>query len=234
MRVFVFLFFVSINLFAQTKNDVLHDFGCSNSSTSRCYFFSRNLERDIKGCYVPKYKMDHLNFYFRTKHVSKKYSVAGGIAYRGFYPGRYRYNVSQNKDDKITITASVHFYNKSYSSGDVQGMLAKFKWASEYWSKNNPYHSNIKFKFSVTSDITKANLVVYLMDEETRGPYFLRWSKKWSNLVVAHELGHLMGLDDEYESKTQDCPDNSVMCSGGRNKAYEYHYYLILRRLICS
>jgi hypothetical protein len=236
MRVFVFLMaFTSVMAFANGPSgmsDVLHDFACNGSTSSRCHFFKRSLNRDTKKCYPDKYKMDYLPFYFKTQHGKLK-NVTGNIIYRGVFPGRYKYSVYLNSRDEITLSANVFFVNKSYYSKEVQSLKSKFEFASKYWTDKNPYQSPIRFVFNIVKEASKAHLKVFLQKDDTRGPYFLRWSSGWSRKTISHELGHLLGLDDEYEG-SEKCPKGSIMCTSSSGKPYEYHYYMILRRIICN
>ena len=63
--------------------------------------------------------------------------------------------------------------------------------------------------------------------------------------TVAHELGHMMGIPDEYDPvrsvtwevnddlDTLRCNPRGIMCDFYKQKVYPYYYYLITRRGIC-
>ena len=80
---------------------------------------------------------------------------------------------------------------------------------------------------------------ISLLRKKSRGPYFLNWSTLWDVDNLAHEFGHLFGLDDEYKNRlgggsTDDCDSRSLMCQSWTGSQRDYHYYLILRRAFCS
>lgn len=63
--------------------------------------------------------------------------------------------------------------------------------------------------------------------------------------AVAHELGHMMGLDDEYNQlrntthmgnpgvDRDECNALSIMCSDTYGDPQSYHYYVLQRRRLC-
>lgn len=56
------------------------------------------------------------------------------------------------------------------------------------------------FEFSVAQTQSEADFTVKLSSDGSRGPYDKEWSLKWGVRTIAHEVGHMMGLDDEYDN----------------------------------
>lgn len=90
-----------------------------------------------------------------------------------------------------------------------------------------------------------ADLRVPLALTCARTPYFASFRSGWSLPIVAHEVGHVLGLLDEYEAlsgitrvypKTP-FPGASVSRTGlstrEGTKVLPLHHYLVLRRYFC-
>jgi hypothetical protein len=82
------------------------------------------------------------------------------------------------------------------------------------------------------------------LKQKTNGPYFKNWNINWNSLEIAHEFGHVLGLDDEYSYLINSglkisvydhiCEATSIMCTVGLNSEIKnYHYYMVIRRLFC-
>jgi hypothetical protein len=99
---------------------------------------------------------------------------------------------------------------------------------------------------------------VKLAPGDARTPFDVTWGAEWSWHLLAHEIGHMMGLDDEYgqidktlghaigadDAWDKDpvvkvrwfaCDPHSLMCDskGEQSTPQRYHYYVILRRRYC-
>ncbi|MCB0386731.1 MAG: hypothetical protein KDD43_15160, partial [Bdellovibrionales bacterium] len=88
------------------------------------------------------------------------------------------------------------------------------------------------FRFKVETVEDLSHFSVSLKDS-TRGPYNSSWSRAWRGRTIAHEIGHMMGLADEYKtiSGEIDCLEDSLMCTSYRGTLWVHHYYLVLRRI---
>jgi hypothetical protein len=111
----------------------------------------------------------------------------------------------------------------------------------------------------VTGDDAWPHFDVKLTPGDARTPFDVTWGAEWSWHLLAHEIGHMMGLDDEYGQikKTVGhavgadvawdvdpgvkvewfgCDPHSLMCDskGEQSTPQRYHYYVILRRRYCK
>lgn len=157
--------------------------------------------------------------------------LEGTMSYvNGIVKKRYIYDVEEASE--IIFKVRVHFKNPV--GMDLENFRAKIATAQNIWNAsrvvtNFPY----RFEFSVVEDATDAHYSVNILDK-TRGPYDVNWGREWSPTTIAHELGHMMGIADEYQtlSSYQDCLKTSLMCSSSNGRLMAHHYYFILRRLV--
>ncbi len=91
----------------------------------------------------------------------------------------------------------------------------------------------VDFEFSLTNDANSADFSVTLLDR-TDGPYDTFWSRDWPSQVIGHEIGHMLGLADEYNTATGnfDCYKPSLMCSAYKGQWMPHIFYFVLRRLL--
>jgi hypothetical protein len=133
-----------------------------------------------------------------------------------------------------SLTFHVKVYFKNPKGDDLKNFREKLAGAQDIWNASR-VETDFKynFKFEVTEDKDQAHYKVNVLDS-TRGPYDTNWGRDWSSNTISHELGHMMGLGDEYEtlSGKQDCMLTSLMCSSSKGKLMPHHYYFILRRLV--
>jgi hypothetical protein len=167
-----------------------------------------------------------------VKNLNYKKEIDGDITYIGFVPKKYSYDVIYNKD--VTFNVRVFFFNPE--GQDIQNFKNKFLQAEKIWNTNvtqMPVNFKYKFKFEVVDNYWDSHFAVILWND-TRGPYDTNWGRNWNGTTVTHELGHMMGLGDEYEtiSGESDCLPKSLMCSSFSGVPTKSHYYFILRRLI--
>lgn len=176
------------------------------------------------------------NFIFPADVVVQKLSfsnqkqIRGKITYIGFVALKYQYLVKKINREAI-IQVRVHF--RDASSSDIARLKNKFKSAADIWNRGRiPADFKYRFEFFVEQDPRKADFSVKLVNK-TRGPYNMRWSRGWNSKTIAHELGHMMGLGDEYRtlSSKMDCLESSLMCASWTGNPMDQHYYHILRRI---
>lgn len=168
--------------------------------------------------------------------------IRGTSIHLGAVPGAYRYDVTM-EDGIAIIEVRMHF--KNATPEDLQKLANYLRAAAGDWSGPHPkYGFAYKFRFLVVENAADAHFSVNLTDKSA-GPYFSTWSRSWSINQITHEMGHTMGLVDEYDllpthidfqfgkspSLTQvACETGSIMCNFNRPQAI--HYYIILRRII--
>lgn len=252
--VFIFAMF-ALNTFAISKsaknqiqksissiNNVLAYFNCSNSDRVECKMIKRHLKRDTKRCYIHPEKINNLLNIFKEENLTRNnpLTVKGRNRYLGFVPGKYSYDMFF-ENDQLHLETSIYFFNwKKFSSTELNDYQAKMVNAGQRWWFHNPYKLHVHFNLKRSKTMKDSHIkFVRLKRGDTRGPYFLTWSTSWSYKTVSHEMGHMMGLDDEYRNdpfggSQASCDSSSIMCSSYRGWPQEYQYYMILRRAICQ
>lgn len=158
--------------------------------------------------------------------------VRGSITYVGFFPKRYTYDILTDRNGVRVINVRVHLQDAT--AQDWNSFSDKMKMASEIWNQSAPQKNfKYRFQFEIVKQAANAHFSVSVQDS-TRGPYDTYWSRDWTPKAIAHEVGHMMGLGDEYQTLTGkfDCYRPSLMCSAWNGNPMEHHYYFILRRLV--
>jgi len=197
----------------------------------------RHLIRDLKGCQIDPDRVEELP-QLMQHHNLDSVRVHGRSAFLGFVPAPYSYTGKISKDGTVIIKANVYFTNhKRVDQATKDSMQVKLDQAADKWSRNNPYNFPVRFVFKLTEKRKDSDVRARLKQNGyTRGPYFSTWTTSWGANTIAHEMGHVMGLDDEYSNtpfrSMTYCDRSSIMCTSGT--PYTYHYYLILKRLLCK
>lgn len=159
--------------------------------------------------------------------------VKGSMGYiSGIFHKGYNYYIFKMADGQLVMNVRVRL--KDGSAADIQSFQQKMKAAQNIWNASRiATDFKYSFVFDITTDANQANYAVNVKDS-TRGPYDTFWGRNWSATTIAHELGHMMGLGDEYETLTSkvDCLTTSLMCDSNRGRMMPHHYYFVLRRLV--
>jgi hypothetical protein len=160
--------------------------------------------------------------------------ITGTITYAVVVKKTYVYDILQADDGTWVINVRVHL--KDPVGEDFKNFSDKVKLAEQIWNEARlPFDFKYAFKFDVVENEADSMYSVNVLDT-TRGPYDRNWGRNWSGTTVAHELGHMMGLGDEYQTLSGkiDCMRNSLMCVSGSGKIQPHHFYFILRRFVNS
>lgn len=151
-------------------------------------------------------------------------------------PFRYAYQV---REEGSTYIISVRVHLRSSSSTALTNIREKLHhaqgtWEIGYQRNAEPLYPRLRlhFEFLTVDSAEQAHFSVAVTERESSGPYFSTWSTQWTREMVAHELGHMMGLNDEYNQVLEryDCWSGSIMCRGQEGEPQFYHFYHILRR----
>lgn len=157
-------------------------------------------------------------------------SIIGKITYVMIFKKAYKYDVSL-ENGVYVFKVRIHLKNPTLT--DISEFTDKIKQAEKEW---NDYRVGMdflyEFRFDLETDIKKAHFSVNVLNS-TRGPYDTNWGRDWDSRTISHEVGHMMGLGDEYQTLTSqnDCVEESKMCHQ-YGKLWQHHYYFVLRRLL--
>ena len=157
--------------------------------------------------------------------------------------GKYEYDIVK-KGDVFIISTKIFLRNVKnpkikHTDIEYQDMVQTVKDAENFWNNNVPSNMPLKFIFDVVQNKPEAYFRPALVRKNIRGPYYAGWSTFWPVEVVAHEIGHMFGLNDEYVNSplgpsSEFCDHRSLMC---RNTADSFllkrHFETIFTRLHC-
>jgi hypothetical protein len=168
----------------------------------------------------------------RAENLNIKPKIQGTMLYVGVVQKKYVYDVAKDAKGVVHITVKVHF--KNATAQDWIDFDQRAAIASEMWNQSAiPLDFKYQFHFEMVRDQNNSHFSVTLQDT-TRGPYDTYWGRNWTPNVIAHEVGHMLGLGDEYQtlSGVFDCYMGSLMCSAWYGSLMQHHYYFVLRRLV--
>jgi hypothetical protein len=158
--------------------------------------------------------------------------IQGWMTYAGLFKKKYTHDVFQDASGQWVFNVRVRL--KNGTPQDEVDFRAKIKAAEAMWNQYRPaLDFQYRFQFDLVNDPAEAQYSVQVLDS-TRGPYDQFWGRDWTAIVIAHEIGHMLGLGDEYQtlSSVTDCYKPSLMCDSWHGMLMEHHYYFILRRLL--
>jgi hypothetical protein len=214
----------------------------------------QNFYEESKKSFVVHFRDSFKNFprpdVFRLIKINGKYlnpiapinRITGTIKYVGFFSAQYAYDI-EFVNNTFIHKVRIHFKNPQMDQmkNDLQDFRLKLQEAQEIWNETpvkDAFQSEFgldfktSFQFEVVTDPRLAHFSVNIADT-TRGPYFSEWARNWTPVAIAHEVGHMLGLADEYQTVTSidDCLDQSLMCQSWRGELMFHNYYHILKRL---
>lgn len=165
------------------------------------------------------------------KNLKSIDKIEGSILYAGLVRKKYKYDVLKTTE-QLVLNVRVHLQNAAET--DLVSFREKLQQAETLWNNSRVATDfNYAFKFEIVTKTASAHFSVRVLDT-TRGPYDTNWGRNWTANVIAHEVGHMLGLGDEYQTVlgTMDCLKTSLMCTAWTGSLMSHHYYFILRRLI--
>jgi hypothetical protein len=214
-----------------------------------CVALYENLAYDSMSDCMPKVEDAFSPELGRTRRIE------GERYYVHIAPRKYAYDLTATHT--LDVEVRVRFEGDlARDSGVIAAMQDKLTRAAALWTESAP-SPNIRFRFRV--DDKDPHFSVRLVRGAPRTPYDATWGADWGFHLIAHEVGHMMGLDDEYGQfrKTLGhalgyeplwrkdrnvrvdwlrCDLGSLMCDskGETSTPLGYHYYVILRRRFCQ
>lgn len=214
----------------------------------------KNFYADTKKSFVVHFRDSFKNFprpdFFRFRNINGQFlnpispinKITGSMKYVGFFSARYAYDI-EFANNAFIHKVRIHFKNPkiSQAQNDLQDFRLKIQEAQEIWNETPAKEAfqrefsldfNTRFQFELVTDPRLAHFSVAIADT-TRGPYFSEWARNWTPVAIAHEIGHMLGLGDEYQtvSGNDDCLDQSLMCQSWRGELMYHNYYHVLKRL---
>lgn len=193
----------------------------------QCQQFEKNLRSDSVNC-TPS-----LETTFTNSVRDDGVQVTGDLLYFSLVRSPYHYDVypSARGGQLIGVRIAV----EGPTPKQLDELRAIVRLAEGIWNIYAPYGMQFSFQLFDSSQKVDVHFRVRFTTKLSVGPYNEVWSSQWASITVAHEIGHMMGLNDEYDFAgiTHKCDTVSLMCSLGGVPA-AYHYYLVARRVHCQ
>lgn len=194
-----------------------------------------------------KHEYDSLKFYpsffdLKNAPLPRAKEVRGKMVYGGRFIRKYAYDVLIENAEAII---EIRIFFRNASDFDKREFSKKLQSSAKLWSdniKSDLVSFPVRFRFLVTNDPAQAHFNVKTVSTSfltpVHGPYDTRWSRNWGLQIMSHEIGHMLGLNDEYHYASlltgglfRGCDKVSIMCSP-KGGVQVNHSYFILRRLL--
>ena len=174
------------------------------------------------------------------------------FGFRGFSTQKkYSYSLNQDLTGTIHLKVKIRFVGAMLREPGFVDLLQKgLDKAAQVWTEQSPV-PQLKFEFLSVGAEDEPDFTIKIKRGESADLYDTYWSETifrddYRALTIAHELGHMMGLPDEYDpvrsvvwkvdsaADTLRCDIRHLMCDTYNGKQVpDYYYYLILRRAFC-
>lgn len=167
-----------------------------------------------------------------NRNLKQIEKVEGTIIFVNEVKKKYRYDILKSAEGNYILNVKIHL--KDPKNDDFNNFQEKLKIAENTWNANRVKTDfNYQFKFDLVENEEDSHFSVNVFDK-TRGPYDRNWGRSWTATVIAHEVGHMLGLGDEYQTLSGkiDCIRDSLMCDSWSGKLMPHNYYFVLRRLV--
>jgi hypothetical protein len=187
-----------------------------------CIYLQRNFRRDSVGYFITKNELERS----LEEKSGATASVSGKIRYVGIIKKKYRYDLT-HVDGVTTAIVKVHFnLDKMPIGANIEEahkiMDEKIEAAQAIWNEMAP--SKYRFKFIRVDNERDAFFSPKLLTKDTNGPFDSRWSLQWSEKIIAHEFGHMLGLDDEYDQITNQLVDVNRLFISKANREHLHDF----------
>lgn len=208
-------------------------------------FDEQNLKRDRN-----KIRNDYRLLFPIADH--KVHRITGKRIYYGLFPKKYRYTIEEDPTlNRLIVKLKIHFYpSKTYKKKSerlhrendpdkkyypevpivLEKMKNNLKESENIWNRQAP--EDVAFHFEYAEKASDADYSIKLVTH--LGALYDRFIyANYGEDVLAHEIGHMLGLDDEYSMVTSNILNINTWIDAtihhSKHRGYEYSAYQDMR-----
>lgn len=142
-----------------------------------------------------------LNFIKQVaKNGGKVFSISGSQKYYKLFKHKYFYDIEITPSEKTIIRLNIQFNDTKISKNEAVQFRAVLQNELEIWNNSFPEKFVLEVKEVSQNEFT--HYKVRLQDKHTAAIYNSFWPSFMEDNTYAHEIGHMLGLNEEYNVMT--------------------------------
>ncbi len=131
-----------------------------------------------------------------AKEGGEKFEITGDQKFYGLFKKKYRYAINISQEGQVTFEVRVYFKFNKMPESEKNAFLERVSRIEQVWSKALPKNFGLKFaRVEIEKD---AHYSVKVRAHTRSALYDKFWSSYLGAEDYAHEVTHMLGLNEEY------------------------------------